>query len=448
MTTTSSPTAGDPTRSRHREILALALPAMLALAADPLLGLVDTALIGRLGTAELAALGVATAVFTTAFVVFNVLTYGTTARVAHLSGAGRPADAATFTVQAVWASLAAGVLATVVLVSLASPILSLMGASGAVVAPATTYLRIRAFAAIPVLLVQVGHGALRGLSDTRTPLLVTIVANVTNAILSWALIYPAGMGVAGAALGTLLAQSVAAVVFLAILRRRLPAPSLRPVRSELVHLAKVSRDLFLRTVSLVLGLTVLTAAAARIDTATIAAHQVARELWLLSALTLDGFAIAGQAMVGTALGRGDVERARRDAWVLTGWGVVAGIVVMAVYLPLGGVLPGVFTTDPDVIAAVGQVWVLVALLQPIGGVAFVLDGVFIGAGDFTFLLLATAGSVVLGLLPVTWATLEFGWGLSGLWWAVVALMVMRAVVMVLRLRGHAWSRVADEVRVA
>lgn len=431
------------TAARRREILGLALPATVALAADPLLGLVDTALVGRLGTDELAALGVATAVFTTAFVVFNVLTYGTTARVAQLVGARRPADAATFTVQAIWASLAAGLLVTTVLVTATGPVLDLMGASGDVTEPATTYLRIRAFAAVPVLLVQVGHGALRGLKDTRTPLVVTVVANVANAILSVILIHPVGLGVAGAALGTVIAQGMAAVVFMVIVRRRLPAPSLRPVPSQLATLARISRDLFVRTVSLVVGLAVLTAAAARIDTVAVAGHQVARELWLLSTLMLDGFAIAGQAMVGTALGEGDRARARADAWSLTRWGLGAGVVAMLVYLPLGGVLPGIFTTDPAVIETVGSVWLLVAFLQPIGGVTFVLDGVFMGAGDFTFLMGSTVTAVVVGLLPVIALTLSRGWGLPGLWWSVVALMVIRVGAQLWRLRGAAWTRVAE-----
>lgn len=431
------------TAARRREILGLALPATVALAADPLLGLVDTALVGRLGTDELAALGVATAVFTTAFVVFNVLTYGTTARVAQLVGARRPADAATFTVQAIWASLAAGLLVTTVLVTATGPILDLMGASGDVTEPATTYLRIRAFAAVPVLLVQVGHGALRGLKDTRTPLVITVVANVANAVLSVILIHPVGLGVAGAALGTVVAQGMAAVVFMVIVRRRLPAPSLRPVPSQLATLARISRDLFVRTVSLVVGLAVLTAAAARIDTVAVAGHQVARELWLLSTLMLDGFAIAGQAMVGTALGEGDRARARADAWSLTRWGLGAGVVAMLVYLPLGGVLPGIFTTDPAVIETVGSVWLLVAFLQPIGGVTFVLDGVFMGAGDFTFLMGSTVTAVVVGLLPVIALALSRGWGLPGLWWSVVALMVIRVGAQLWRLRGAAWTRVAE-----
>ncbi|MEO2105108.1 MAG: MATE family efflux transporter, partial [Actinomycetota bacterium] len=152
---------------------------------------------------------------------------------------------------------------------------------------------------------------------------------------------------------------------------------------------------------------------------------------------------AGQAMVGTALGEGDRERARADAWSLTRWGLGAGVVAMLVYLPLGDVLPGVFTTDPAVIETVGSVWLLVAFLQPIGGVTFVLDGVFMGAGDFTFLMGSTVTAVVVGLLPVIALALSRGWGLPGLWWSVVALMVIRVGAQLWRLRGVAWTEVAE-----
>src|SRR5919106_6899654 len=114
--------------SHDREIMRLALPAMAALAADPLLSLVDTALVGRLGAVPLAALGVSVALFTFAFFGFNFLTYGTTAEVARLRGARRPAEASTHALQALWLAIVLGVVATIVMEAAAPLLLSLMGA--------------------------------------------------------------------------------------------------------------------------------------------------------------------------------------------------------------------------------------------------------------------------------------------------------------------------------
>ena len=422
-----------------REILRLALPAMAALAADPLLSLVDTALVGRLGAVPLAALGIDTAVFTTVFVAFNFLTYGTTAAVARRRGAGDPGGAATYAVQALWLAVGLGVATTITLLVAGPAIVTAMGAAPEVVPEALAYLRVRAFAAVPLLVVQVGHGAFRGLKDTRTPLLVAVAANVVNGAVSWVLIYPAGMGVAGAAAGTLIAEAGAALVFLELGRRRLPTPSVRIDPVAMRAIVRVSRDLFLRTVSLVAGLLITTAVAARMGTKVVAAHQIARELWLLLALVLDGFAIAAQAMIATSAGAGDRSGATRASRRLVGWGAITGAAIGVAYLPLAGVLPQIFTSDPQVLAGVREVWIVIALLQPVGGVVFVLDGVLMGAEDFGFLFLSTAVAALLFLVPVALLALAAGWGLPGVWAGMSSLMVVRLAAMLWRWRGGRWA---------
>jgi putative MATE family efflux protein len=429
--------------TRDQEIVGLALPAMAALAADPLLSLVDTALVGRLGAVPLAGLGVSTALFTVAFFGFNFLTYGTTAEVARLRGARRPEEAATYALQALWLAVALGVLVTVVFEATSPLLLRLMGATGEVADAAGIYLRIRALASVPVLVVLVGHGAFRGRKDMRTPLVITVVVNVGNAVLSWFLIYPLGLGIGGAALGTLVAQSAGAATFIVLGCRRFSPPTLAVEPAAMRRIVGISRDLFLRTAALLSGLLVSTAVATRMGTIVVAAHQIARELWTMLALVQDGFAIAGQAMVATALGAGHVAEARRIALRLLGWGTGFGILVGAVYLLSASVLPRVFTTDADVLAAVGAVWGLVALLQPIGGVVFVLDGILMGAADFRFLWWSTALASLGGLVPVCLLALRFDWGLPGIWVGMLVMMTGRAVLSVWRLRSGAWAVVVD-----
>jgi putative MATE family efflux protein len=426
-------------RASHRAIAALSFPAMAALAADPLLSLVDTALVGRLGAVQLGALGVNVAVFTTVFWVFNFLTYGTTAEVARLRGAGRPDEAATYALQGLWLAVGLGAAVLLALQVAAPLILDAMGATGELRAPAGGYLRVRALAAVPVLLVMVGHGAFRGLKDTRTPLWIALGANGVNAVASYLLIYPAGLGVVGAAWGTVLAQSGAALTFLLVARGRFPTPDLRLDLTAMRRIVRISRDLFLRTAALQAGLLIATAAATRLGTTTVAAHQIARELWTMLALVLDGFAIAGQALVATALGAGRPDLARADARRLLGYGLAGGVAIGAVYLALAGVLPQVFTTDPEVLAGVGSVWLLIAALQPVGGVVFVLDGILMGAGDFRFLFRSTALAALAGLAPVAVAAVVFDLGLVGIWWGMVALMSVRLVTTVWRLRDGRWA---------
>jgi len=417
---------------------------MLALAADPLLSLIDTALVGRLGAAELAALGVASAVFTSLFWLFNFLTYGTTSEVARALGGGRPEEAARRVAQALWLALACGLLVTALLQAATPAILAAMGAAGEVREHATAYLRVRALAAVPALVAMVGHGAYRGLKDTRTPLRITVALNVADAALSWALIYPAGLGVAGAAWGTVVAQTAVAAAFLVLLRRRLPSAAARVDPAVMRAILRVSRDLFLRTASLLAGQLLSTAAAARMGTEALAAHQVARELWVLLALVLDGFAIAGQAMIATSLGAGDARTAKAEAVTLVRYGAATGLAIGVGYLLLIGALPGVFSRDAGVLEQVRAVWPVVALLQPIGGVVFVLDGVLMGAHDYRYLLRTTALASLGVLAPVSFLALGLGWGLTGVWAGMAGLMLVRLVALSLRLQR--WDAVTATLR--
>lgn len=435
MAAPPAPTA----RASHREILALTIPAIGALGSDPLLSLVDTAFVGRLGVRELAALGVCTAVFTTLFVLFNFLTYGTTGEVARLRGARAPEEAARYALQALWIAVGGGVAVMLGLWLAGGWVVQAIGARGEVVDLSLSYLHVRALAGVPVLVVAVGHGAFRGLKDTRTPLAITVGINLVNIPLSWALIYPVGLGIAGAAWGTVVAQSAGALLFVVLARRRFVVPSLRIDPPAMRAIVRISRDLFLRTAALLSAMLITTVAATRMGVTSIAAHQVARELWGMLALVLDGFAIAGQALIGAALGAGRPDIARADARRLMAWGLGGGTAIGLGYLSLAGVLPGLFSTDPAVLAAVGAVWSLIALMQPACGVAFVLDGILMGARDFRYLLGSTAFASLGILAPLAVLALVADLGLVGIWWAMVAMMAVRLATLLWRVRGERWT---------
>jgi len=151
-------------RSLDREVFALALPALGALAAEPLYVLVDTAIVGHLGTTQLASLAIAATVLSTAFTIFNFLTYGTTAQVARLHGAGRDADATALGSQALWLALAIGAFLLVAVAVLAAPAVTLMGGEGEVADGAVLYLRIAALGSPFFMLATAGQGFLRGMA--------------------------------------------------------------------------------------------------------------------------------------------------------------------------------------------------------------------------------------------------------------------------------------------
>lgn len=417
-------------RTTSRDILGLAIPALGSLAADPLVSLVDTMFVGRIDGTALGALGVCSAVFGLAFFVFNFLSTGVTPLVAGAVGRGEHEEAGRLIMQALTLAVILGLLATVVLEALTGPILTGMGARGALRSPSETYLRIRALATPAVLLITVGHGAFRGHQNTRTPLWLTLALNLVNLALDPILIFVLGWGIAGAAWATTIAQWVGAVGFLIAmfapsgLGVRFRLPKLR----DLAPLLKVGGALSLRTFALVSTLTLATAVATRIGERAVAAHQVVAQIWLFLALVVDSVAIAGQALIGRLLGEGDRTEARRVADRLLRWGLGLGLALGAVFWVLGPVLPGWFTDDAAILRDVDTVYVFVIVSQPIGALVFVWDGLFMGAQDFRFLaaqmlLSAAAGaSVLLSAIPM-------GWGLTGVWWGMIALLTSRMLTL-------------------
>ncbi|HET6662770.1 MAG TPA: MATE family efflux transporter, partial [Acidimicrobiales bacterium] len=206
MSSSRTPWRLPPARSPlDREIARLAVPAFGALIAEPLYVLTDTAVVGHLGTPQLAGLAVASTVLLTLYAVFIFLAYGTTAAVSRLLGAGDEREAAHQAVQSMWLALFIGLGVIVIGLALSGPLVGAMGAEGAVRANALVYLRISLAGVPAMLLVLAGAGYLRGLQDTRTPLLVAIGTAAANLVIEVALIYGLNQGIGASALATVLA---------------------------------------------------------------------------------------------------------------------------------------------------------------------------------------------------------------------------------------------------
>lgn len=422
---------------RDREILALALPALGTLAADPLVSLVDTAFVGRLGVIPLAALGVNVALFAMAFVLFNFLAYGTTPRVARAVGRGDLEEAGRASVQALALAAGVGVVATVVLLVASRPLLLLMGAGGELLEPAEGYLRIRALAGPALLLITAGHGIFRGHQDTRTPLVITLALNVINLVLDPLLIFGLGWGIQGAAWATVVAQWTGAAWFLMLLirspRRFLGSDPRIPTLQELLPFLRTGSALSLRTFALIGTMTLATAIATRIGTREVASHQVAVQLWLLLALVVDALAVSGQALVARYRGEGKDVRPVADRLLV--WGIGAGFGLSLLFLLLAPWLPLLFTDDPEAVAEVARILPFVIWMQPLNALVFVWDGVFMGAEAFRFLavqMILSAGASA----AILFSVIPMDWGLAGVWWGIVTLMIVRAVTLAIRYWGE------------
>jgi MATE family, multidrug efflux pump len=421
-------------RSLDREVFALALPALGALAAEPLYVLVDTAIVGHLGTTQLAALAIAATVLSTAFTLFNFLTYGTTAQVARLHGAGRDRDAALLGSQALWLALAIGALLLVLLAALAVPAVALMGGEDEVAEGAVTYLRIAALGAPFFMLASAGQGFLRGIGDLRTPLLILVAAHAVNVVLELLFVYGFDWDLAGSAWGTVIAQAGMGLAFVEVQRRAGFEP---PVLARIRSLMRIGGEIAVRTSALLGSFLVASAVLARVGAASLAAHQIAFQLFVFLALVLDALAIAAQVLVGRLLGAGDAARARAAAVRVILWSVVVASGFGVVLLALGGVIPEVFTDDPLVVDRAQEIWWLFAALMPLNGLVFALDGILIGAGDTRFLMWGMLSAAAL-YVPVALLALDQGWGIVGVWCGLAGLIGVRALTCGLRFLGSRW----------
>jgi putative MATE family efflux protein len=433
--------AADP-RRLDREIFGLALPTLATLVSEPLLLLADSAIIGHLGTDALAGLGIAANVLGVVTGLCIFLAYGTTGTVARRLGAGDDSGALAGGFDGLVLALGLGALLCVALQLLVAPVTAAYGASAEVTAAAASYLRVAAFGLPSILLLLAGTGVLRGLQDTRTPLRVVIAANLANVGLNLLLVYGFRLGIAGSALGTLLAQTGAAVVVAAVVLRRMRAvhagPRFHP--AGVLAAARSGTWLVVRTATLQGAITLTTLVATAAGTVALAAHQVVNSLWILLAFALDALAIAGQSIIGRALGAGDTDLGRAMTRRMVGWGLVAGLVFGLLVWLTRPLYLAFFSPDLQVQHLVGQVLLVVAAVTPVAGVVYVLDGVLIGAGDSRYL--ALAGLIALAAYaPLALLVLDHAAGLRWLWLAYGGFMLARMTTLVLRLRTGAWVRV-------
>lgn len=438
--------ARSPRAEVDRDILRLAIPSLGALVAEPLFVLVDSAFIARVSTPDLAGLGLAATVLTTVVGLSVFLAYSTTAAVARAFGAGRRGEAVSHGVDACWLALLIGVLCAVGLFVAGDPLLSLFGAEPDVLAAARTYLHLSALGLPAMLAVQAATGLVRGLQDAWLPLAVAVGGAVLNIPLNAVLIFVLDLGIAGSAIGTVVAQWLMAIVLLAAVVRaaRAEGVPLRPRPGAVASSGRAAVPMFVRTLSLRAVLLVTVFVATGLGSTQLAAHQLASTVFNLLALALDALAIAGQALVGRHLGAADAPTVHAVTRRLMAWGVGGGFVTGLVLLAASYAVPQVFTPDVAVQESLrAALWVLV-IAQPVAGYVFVLDGVLMGAGDAPYLARAgviTALAVMPGAAVVAWWSPPGPLGLAALWVACSLLyLVARAVALGVRVRTDRWMR--------
>lgn len=421
-----------------RELFRLAVPAFAALISEPVMILIDTAIVGQLGTSELAALAAASTILMTIVGLCVFLAFGTTASVSRSVGAGDVDRAVSLGLTGVWLAVGIGVALAATVVLSAGGLSTALASSPEVADLAAVYLRWAALSIPGMLIVFATTGALRGMLDVKTPLLVMVAATCLNAPLTWWFVHGLHLGMAGAAAGLVIAQWFAAAwLLMRLVARRSRHVDWRPQPSPIVVAIRGAVPLLVRSLTLRAALLLATWVAAGSGDAPLAAHQIITALVTLLAFALDALAIAAQALVGTNLGAGDVERARAVSRRAMWWGMIGGALIGAGVAMFAAWVVGLFTDSPTVIDVAIPALLVAAAVQPISGVVFALDGILIGAGDANYL--AWAGVItLLAYAPAALLVAHLGASLAWLWVAYGVFQLARLVTLAWRERGTRW----------
>jgi MATE family multidrug resistance protein len=422
----------------HRTIIAIAFPAILANSSAPLVGLVDTWAIGHLADpAYLAAIGLGSVIFNFIFWAFGFLRMGTTGIIAQANGRNDTGQL----VAGIWrsATLALGFGTVLLLLQDFILLVSLkaLAPPETVSLLTTEYFHIRIWAAPASLLVYAVSGVFFGLARTGLVLVQQLVLNLTNAILNVIFVVALGLGVAGVAWGTLIAQWLAALVGVWILVRIFGLHSLLAglknsstwLMSGFKKLIAINGFIFVRTILLMTALSLVMRVAGAMGEVEMAASHVVMQYMLLISLGLDGFAHATEALAGSAWGEG--KQSLFSHWVkLTGvWALAASLFYALGFWLAGSSLTALLTDIAAVRLSVESLMPLVIVLPVVAVACYQFDGVYIAAtaGAAMMVTMAIAFAVyVLVLSPLSAAR-----GLEGLWIAVLIFMAARGIAQAL-----------------
>ena len=377
----------------NKRILGLALPNIITNITVPLLGMVDMAIVGRLSTDHIGAIAIGTQIFNLIYWNFGFLRMGTSGFTAQAYGARDFNESLRILTRAL--AIAVAVAATLILLQWPISRLSLLifQSSPHVIQLALAYFFVRIWAAPATLGLYAVKGWFIGMQNSRLPMWIAIFLNCVNIVCSVVFVAVFHWDIRGVALGTVIAQYSGLAVGLFFLRRELGRIRHRTTYShrlnrllrdslhwnEMRRFFKVNGDIFLRTICLATVFTFITAASGRISPQILAVDALLMQFFTLFSYIMDGFAYAGESLVGRYIGARDSRSLHSAVRLLLLWGLILTVVFTALYAVGGDLFLSLFCDKPDVIASAAPYLFWTLVVPVCGFAAFLFDGIFVGA---------------------------------------------------------------------
>ena len=399
-----------------------------------MLGIVDVAVIGHFGsTSDLAALGVASLIFSFVYWAFGFLRMSTTGLVAQAEGKGDPDALRLLVVRSILLAISLAIALWLVQAPLQKIAIYLLAPPDTVAQLAKAYFDIRIWSAPASLTIFVVGGVLIGQSRSRTLLLMHLFLYGSNMVFDLLFAGLWGWGVKGVAIGTLLAEWMTALIALAFLASRLGLFStfrklnLALLRAGSGSLLGKNRDIFIRTLFMLLGFGFFTHMSGQFGEENLAANYLLLQLISFSAFFLDGFAYVVESIIGKAVGKKDYEQFWDAVKKSSQLAILTALVLASVVLFFGTAIVELMTNKTMVQLLAKQYLPLVSLYIALAVAAFQLDGIFIGA---TYASAMRNCSVISFIVFIAlWYSSLHRFENEGLWWSFIAFVVARSVTL-------------------
>ena len=418
----------------NRQILRLTLPNIITNITVPLLGMVDLAIVGHIGDAtHIGAIALGTTIFNLIYWNFGFLRMGTSGLTAQAYGANNTDETLRILVRGITIALSAALLLLVLQVPIAQLARRLINRSPQLIALTLTYFYVRIWAAPATLGLYVLKGWFIGMQDSRTPMVIAILLNIVNILFSLLFVMVFHMDIAGVALGTVLAQYCGLLMAIGCwlykyghLRKHIHIKeSLR--WDDMKRFFHLNSDIFLRTLCLVAVFSFIPFISYHMGDDILAANTLLMQLFTLFSYIMDGFAYAGEALVGRFIGAEDEPSLRKVIRYLVYWGCGLTLLFTVLYIFYGEWILRLFTDKSEVVATAMSYMRWTAAVPVAGFAAFLFDGIYIGA---------TASKAMRNIMFIATAVFFGGYyllspvlGNDGLWIAFLLFLIFRGALM-------------------